>query len=70
VLGFWVSGFQVSGNLETARNHWKHGNDFDKVLMYTQNKLHILQSGPGFFRYLVICKIVVLGRSEKVINSL
>jgi len=33
VLGFWVSGFQVSGNLETAKNHWKHGNNFDKVLM-------------------------------------
>ena len=37
---------------------------------YTQNKLQILHLGPKCFRYLVFCEITVLGRSEKVIDSL
>jgi len=32
-LGFWVSGFQVSGNLKTNGNQWKPGHYFAFLLM-------------------------------------
>jgi hypothetical protein len=35
--------FQVSGNRETSRNQWKHGNDFDILLVHV-GPLKVLQN--------------------------